>query len=52
MRTAVPAELKLGVTLSYIATGNSFRSLQHFYRVSKPAISYFVLEAYAAWNTI
>lgn len=42
MRKALPPKLKLEVTLSFLATGNSYRSLQHFFRVSKPAISDFI----------
>lgn len=44
MRDAIPSVTKLEVTLSFLATGNSFRSLQHFFRVSKPAISKFIPE--------
>ncbi|CAH0725632.1 unnamed protein product, partial [Brenthis ino] len=39
MRDALPAKIKLEVTLSFLATGMSYRSLSHFYRVSKPSIS-------------
>lgn len=39
MRAALSPKLKLEVTLSFLATGNSYRSLQHLFRVSKPAIS-------------
>ena len=44
MREALPAKIKLEVTLTYLATGMSYRSLSHFYRVSKPAISQFIPE--------
>lgn len=44
MRTAIPAKIKLELTLSFLATGNSYRSLSHFFRVWKPAISLFVPE--------
>lgn len=44
MRSAIPAKIKLELTLSYLATGNSYRSLSHFFRVSKPAISLFIPE--------
>lgn len=44
MRTAIPARIKLELTLCFLDTGNSNRSLSHFFRVSKPAISLFVPE--------
>lgn len=44
MRDALSAKLKLEITLSYLATGNSYRSLQHLFRVSKSAISRFIPE--------
>ncbi|KAK9719473.1 hypothetical protein QE152_g22649 [Popillia japonica] len=44
MRTAIPNRIKLEITLSYFATGNSFRSLQRFFRVSRSAISKFIPE--------
>ncbi|XP_047991562.1 protein ALP1-like [Leguminivora glycinivorella] len=44
MRDALPAKIKLEVTLSFLATGMSYRSLSHFYRVSKPSISVFIPE--------
>lgn len=44
MRDALPAKIKLEVTLSFLATGMSYRSLSHFYRVSKPSISQFIPE--------
>lgn len=44
MRGAIPAKIKLELTLSFLATGNSYRSLSHFFRISKPAISKFIPE--------
>lgn len=44
MRSAVPARIKLEITLSYLATGNSYRTLQRLFRVSTPAISKFIPE--------
>jgi hypothetical protein len=44
MREAIPARVMLELVLSYLATGNSYRSLSHFFRVSKPAISLFTPE--------
>jgi len=42
MRGAIPSRIKLEVTLSFLATGNSYRNLQHLFRVSKAAISKFI----------
>lgn len=44
LRDAIPARLKLEITLNFLATGNSYRTLQHMFRVSKPSISNFVSE--------
>ncbi|XP_022181356.1 putative nuclease HARBI1 [Myzus persicae] len=44
MREAIPARVKLQVTLSYLATGNSYRNLQQSFRVSRAAISKFIPE--------
>ncbi|KAJ8968125.1 hypothetical protein NQ317_002988 [Molorchus minor] len=44
MRDAIPPQLKLEVTLNFLATGNNYRSLQHFFRISKPSISKFIPE--------
>ncbi|XP_022162249.1 uncharacterized protein LOC111028028 [Myzus persicae] len=44
MRDALPARLKLQITLRYLASGDSFASLQYLYRVSKCTISKFLPE--------
>jgi len=44
MRDAIPSRIKLEVTLSFLATGNSYRNMQHLFRVSKAAISKFIPE--------
>jgi len=44
MRDAVPSRIKLKVTLSFLATGNSYRNLQQLFRVSKAAIYRFIPE--------
>lgn len=44
MRCAIPAKVKLEITMSYLATGQSYRSLQRLFRVSRPAISKFIPE--------
>ena len=38
-RESVPAEMKLAITLRYLATGDSFTSLMYLFRVSKQFIS-------------
>ena len=44
MRRAIPAESKLHVTLRFLATGDSFSSLQYLFRIPKNTISKFVPE--------
>jgi hypothetical protein len=44
MRGAIPAREKLQITLYFLATGNSFRPLQHLFRVPKATISTFLPE--------
>jgi ribosomal protein S25 len=45
MRYAIAAREKLQISLYFLATGSSFRSLQHLFRVSKAIISTFLPEA-------
>jgi len=44
MRQAIPAKIKLEITLRYLATGDSLASLQYLYRVPKCTISTFLGE--------
>ena len=44
MRDAIPPRVMLEVTLYFMATGNSYRTLQYFFRVSKAYISNFIPE--------
>ena len=44
MRDAIPPRVMLEVTLYFTATGNSCRTLQYFFRVSKVSISNFIPE--------
>lgn len=48
MRGALPAKLKLEVTLRYLATGDSFKTLQYMYRVGKSTICTFLPEVLQA----
>lgn len=44
MRSALSPKIKLEITLTYLATGNSYRTLQRLFRVSTFAISTFIPE--------
>ena len=44
MRPAITAKIKLTVTLRYLATGDSFKSLEFLFRVPKNTISKFIPE--------
>jgi hypothetical protein len=44
MRTPLSAKLKLEITLHYLATGDSFSSLQFLYHVPKTTICRFIPE--------
>jgi len=44
MRDAISPWLMLEVTLHFMANGNSYRTLQYFFRVSKSSISNFIPE--------
>nr|CAH7745553.1 unnamed protein product [Callosobruchus chinensis] len=44
MGDALPAKVKLEITLTFLASGMSFRNLSHFYRVSIPSISNLIPE--------
>jgi transposase len=44
MRDAISPRVMLEVTLYFMATGNSYRNLQYFFRVSKASISNFIPE--------
>lgn len=47
-RKAIPVQDKLALTLRFLASGDSFTSLQYTYRMSKQVISKFVPEVCAA----
>lgn len=48
MRMAIPPKTKLEVTLRYLATGDSFKSLEYLFRVPECTISLFIPEVLTA----
>ncbi|XP_072384736.1 uncharacterized protein [Diabrotica undecimpunctata] len=44
MRDVIKPRVKLEITLNFLATGNSYRSLSHFFKASRPAFSKLVPE--------
>lgn len=42
MRMAIPVTTKLEITLRYLATGDSFKSLEYLFRVPETTISQFI----------
>lgn len=53
MREAISARVRLAITLRFLASGDSYRSLEYMSRVSYKTISKFVPEVLEAiWNAI
>ena len=48
MRKAIEPDLKLGITLRFLATGETFQSLSYQYRVHSTTISHFIPEVCVA----
>ena len=46
--SAIAPELKLAITISYLATGSTFTTLRYHFRVHKCTISEFISEVYKA----
>lgn len=44
MRASIPASTRLTLTLRYLATGDSFMSLQYLFRIPQPTISTIIPE--------
>ena len=44
MRSCIPAETRLALTLRYLATGENFNSLRYLFRISQPSISLIIPE--------
>lgn len=52
MRMAIPPRTKLEVTLRYLATGDSFKSLEYLFRVPESTISLFIPEVLTAISQV
>ena len=51
MRKAIPADLRLALTLHYLASGEDFRSLSKYWRVSRSTAAEIVLDTCKAiWS--
>jgi len=48
MRECIPVKIKLQITLRYLATGDSYSTLEALYRVPRPTISRFLAEVLTA----
>lgn len=51
-RMAIPAKVRLALTLRYLATGDSYRSLHFLFKISPQAISVIVRDVCSALITI
>ena len=52
MRTAIATATKLEITLRYLATGDTFKSLEYLFRVPECTISLFVPEVLTAISQV
>ncbi|CAH2088681.1 unnamed protein product [Euphydryas editha] len=48
----IPAKIRLALTLRYLATGDSYKSLHYLFKVSTPAISQIIPEVCKAINSV
>lgn len=52
LRIPIPAKVRLALTLRFLATGDSYRSLHYLFKISSAAITIIVQEVYMAINTV
>lgn len=52
LRMPIPAKIRLAITLRYLATGDSYKSLHYLFKVSTPAISLIIPEVCKAINSV
>nr|CAH7738354.1 unnamed protein product [Callosobruchus chinensis] len=52
LREAIPARLRLAVTLRYLATGDDYQSLHFLFKISPQVISQIVPEVCQALNEV
>ncbi|CAK1597954.1 unnamed protein product [Parnassius mnemosyne] len=51
-RDAIPIKIRLAVTLRYLATGDSYKSLHHLFKISSQIISKIIPEVCSALNEV
>nr|XP_032510778.1 uncharacterized protein LOC116765451 [Danaus plexippus plexippus]XP_032510779.1 uncharacterized protein LOC116765451 [Danaus plexippus plexippus]XP_032510781.1 uncharacterized protein LOC116765452 [Danaus plexippus plexippus]XP_032510782.1 uncharacterized protein LOC116765452 [Danaus plexippus plexippus] len=52
LRVPIPAKVRLALTLRFLATGDSYRSLHHLFKISSAAITFIIQEVCTAINTV
>jgi len=52
LRNSIPAKIRLAITLRFLATGDSYKSLHFLFKVSSQIISKIVPEVCAAINQV
>lgn len=52
LRDSIPAKIRLAITLRFLATGDSYKSLHFLFKVSSQIISKIVPEVCAAINEV
>ncbi|CAH1993077.1 unnamed protein product [Acanthoscelides obtectus] len=52
LRKAIPARIRLAITLRYLATGDDFQSLHFLFKISPQLISNIIPEVCSALNEV